>query len=124
MLFRSGLSVRNKIAPMKALLISRVTTLAAVTFLGERQTPIFVFLRRLEYDSLDTRFRYRPTNATPVDPPVVIVDIDQHAQEVLQEFLEKRRKDGPSRAYAWRCQEYIVAAPPADWDGVLVMTHK
>jgi adenylate cyclase len=69
-------------------IISLVTTLAAltiyyVTFLGERPTPIFVFLQRLEYDSLDTRFRYRPTNATDVDPRIVIVDIDQRSQEVL-----------------------------------------
>jgi adenylate cyclase len=69
-------------------IISLVTTLAAltiyyVTFLGERPTPIFVFLQRLEYDSLDTRFRYRPAKATPVVPGIVIVDIDQHSQEVL-----------------------------------------
>lgn len=68
--------------------ISLATTFAALsiyyfTFLGERPTPIFVFLQRLEYDSLDTRFRYRPANATPVDPSIVIVDIDQHSQEVL-----------------------------------------
>jgi adenylate cyclase len=69
-------------------IISLVTTLAALTiyyftFLGERPTPIFVFLQRLEYDSLDTRFRYRPAKATPADPLIVIVDIDQHSQEVL-----------------------------------------
>jgi adenylate cyclase len=69
-------------------IISLVTTLAAltiyyVTFLGERPTPIFVFLQRLEYDSLDTRFRYRPTNKKNVDPRIVIVDIDQHSQEFL-----------------------------------------
>jgi adenylate cyclase len=69
-------------------IISLVTTLAALTiyyftFLGERPTPIFVFLQRLEYDSLDTRFRYRPAQATPADPRIVIVDIDQHSQEVL-----------------------------------------
>src|SRR5262249_15287501 len=46
-------------------------------------TPIFDFLQRLEYNSLDTRFRYRPQNVTPVDPRIVIVDIDQHSQEVL-----------------------------------------
>ncbi len=68
--------------------ISLVTTLLAlsiyyVTFLGERSTPIFVFLQRLEYDSLDTRFRYRPAKATPADPRIVIVDVDQHSQEVL-----------------------------------------
>ncbi|MGC1418452.1 MAG: adenylate/guanylate cyclase domain-containing protein [Candidatus Acidiferrum sp.] len=69
-------------------IISLVITFLAlgiyyVTFLGERSTPIFVFLQRLEYDSLDTRFRYRPADATPADPRIVIVDIDQHSQEVL-----------------------------------------
>src|ERR1700675_1700689 len=53
------------------------------TFVGERTTPIFNFIQRLEYDSLDTRFRYRPRRATPVDPRLVIVDIDQHSQEGL-----------------------------------------
>src|ERR1700731_433165 len=68
--------------------ISLVTTLAALTiyyftFLGERPTPIFVFLQRLEYDSLDTRFRYRPAKVTKADPRIAIVDIDQRSQEVL-----------------------------------------
>src|SRR5256885_12230996 len=45
--------------------ISIVITLLALvlyyfTFVGERTTPIFNFIQRLEYDSLDTRFRYRP----------------------------------------------------------------
>src|SRR5215475_5477161 len=53
------------------------------TFLGERPTPIFSFLQRLEFNSLDTRFRYRPASATPVDPRIVIVDIDQRSQEAL-----------------------------------------
>src|ERR1035438_6955965 len=69
-------------------LISLIITLAALTlyyftFFGERPTPIFAFLQRFEYDSLDTRFRYRPSSATPIDPAIVIVDIDQHSQEVL-----------------------------------------
>jgi adenylate cyclase len=69
-------------------LISVGLTLAALilyyfTFLGERPTPIFVFLQRLEFNSLDTRFRYRPAAATPVDPRIVIVDIDQRSQEAL-----------------------------------------
>ncbi|PYU64913.1 MAG: hypothetical protein DMG56_05040 [Acidobacteria bacterium] len=68
--------------------ISVVITLFALvlyyfTFVGERTTPIFNFIQRLEYDSLDTRFRYRPRSATPIDPRIVIVDIDQHSQEVL-----------------------------------------
>src|SRR6266700_2893456 len=37
------------------------------TFVGERSTPIFNFVQRLEYDSLDTRFRYRPRSATAVE---------------------------------------------------------
>jgi adenylate cyclase len=53
------------------------------TFVGERPTPIFNFVQRLEFASLDTRFRYRPRGSTPVDPRIVIVDIDQHSQEVL-----------------------------------------
>ncbi len=53
------------------------------TFIGERPTPIFNFLQRLELDTLDMRFIYRPARATPADPRIVIVDIDQHSQEVL-----------------------------------------
>jgi adenylate cyclase len=69
-------------------LISVGITLAALilyflTFLGERPTPIFTFLQRLEFNSLDTRFRYRPASATPIDPRIVIVDIDQRSQEAL-----------------------------------------
>jgi adenylate cyclase len=68
--------------------ISLIITLAALTvyyftFLGERPTPIFVFLQRLEFDSLDTRFRYRPAIKTPADERIAIVDIDQRSQEVL-----------------------------------------
>jgi adenylate cyclase len=69
-------------------LISLAITLSALalyyfTFFGESPTPIFNFLQRLEYSSLDTRFRYRSPAHTPVDPRIVIVDIDQHSQEVL-----------------------------------------
>jgi adenylate cyclase len=69
-------------------LVSIAITVAALTlyfftFLGDRPTPIFQFLQRLEFDSLDTRFRYRPASASPVDPRIVIVDIDQRSQEVL-----------------------------------------
>jgi adenylate cyclase len=69
-------------------LVSIGITLAALalyyfTFLGERPTPLFSFLQRLEFNSLDTRFRYRPATATPVDPRIVIVDIDQRSQEAL-----------------------------------------
>ncbi|MGA2419064.1 MAG: adenylate/guanylate cyclase domain-containing protein [Candidatus Acidiferrum sp.] len=69
-------------------LISLIITLGALTlyyftFFGARPTPILDFLTRFEYDSLDYRFRYRPQSATPVDPVIVIIDIDQHSQEVL-----------------------------------------
>src|SRR6266850_5852931 len=69
-------------------LISLGITLSALalyyfTFFGESPTPIFNFLQRFEYSSLDTRFRYRSASATPVDPRIVIVDIDQRSQEVL-----------------------------------------
>jgi adenylate cyclase len=53
------------------------------TFFGESPTPIFNFLQRFEYSSLDTRFRYRSPGATPIDPRIAIVDIDQRSQEVL-----------------------------------------
>ena len=69
-------------------LISLSVTLAALviyffSFFGESPTPIFGFLEKLEDSSLDMRFLYRPGSATPVDPRIVIVDIDQHTQEVL-----------------------------------------
>jgi adenylate cyclase len=58
-------------------------TLYYFTFFGEKTTPIFAFLQRFEYNSLDTRFRSRPSSATPPDPRIVIVEIDQQSQEVL-----------------------------------------
>jgi adenylate cyclase len=69
-------------------LISVAITLAAMTlyyftFFGEKTTLIFAFLQRFEYNSLDTRFRYRPASTTPPDPRIVIVEIDQQSQEVL-----------------------------------------
>jgi adenylate cyclase len=53
------------------------------TFVGERPTPIFEFIQRLELATLDTRFRYRPQRYSHPDPRIVVIDIDQHAQEVL-----------------------------------------
>jgi adenylate cyclase len=46
------------------------------------------------------------------------------AQNAFRDFLEKWPMDGPSRIYVERCREYIAVEPPADWDGVFVMTHK
>ncbi len=53
------------------------------TFIGERPTPIFEFIQRLELATLDTRFRYRPQRYAHPDPRIVVIDIDQRAQEVL-----------------------------------------
>ena len=52
-------------------------------FLQEKRTPISELAERLELDTLDTRFRYRPRSFSSPDPRIVIVDIDQRAQEVL-----------------------------------------
>ncbi len=52
-------------------------------FVQETRTPISEFAQRLELNSLDTRFRYRPLQSTHPDPRIVIVDIDQQAQEAL-----------------------------------------
>jgi len=69
-----------------SLAISVVITLAALaiylaTFIGERPMPLFDFVSRLELDSLDTRFQLR--GRIPPDRRIVIVDVDQHSQEVL-----------------------------------------
>jgi adenylate cyclase len=74
------------------------------TFVGDRNTPLFDFLKRFEYSTLDTRFRYRPARYTPPDPRIVVVAIDQRSQEVLGkwpfsrkyfgEMLDALREDG------------------------------
>jgi len=69
-------------------LISAAITLLALTlyyftFFGEHPTPLFRFLQRVEFNTLDTRFRMRPANSTPPDSRLVIVEIDQKSQEVL-----------------------------------------
>ena len=42
----------------------------------------------------------------------------------FQRALEARADDGPSLTYLNRCREYLESPPPADWDGVYVMTTK
>jgi adenylate cyclase len=42
----------------------------------------------------------------------------------FQEALRLDPDDGPSRVYLDRCRRLIDEPPPADWDGVFVMTHK
>src|SRR5580692_1983493 len=74
------------------------------TFVGDRNTPLFDFLKRFEYSTLDTRFRYRPARYTPPDPRIAVVAIDQRSQEVLGkwpfsrkyfgEMLDALREDG------------------------------
>jgi len=89
--------------------ISTGITLLAVgvyvfTFVGDRNTPLFDFLKRFEYSTLDTRFRYRSSRYTPPDPRIVVVSVDQKSQEVLGkwpfsrkyfgEMLDALREDG------------------------------
>ena len=42
----------------------------------------------------------------------------------FQEALRLDPDDGPSRVYLDRCRRLIDEPPPADWDGVFVMTRK
>ncbi|MGB9472937.1 MAG: adenylate/guanylate cyclase domain-containing protein [Candidatus Acidiferrum sp.] len=79
--------------------ISLGITLAAVgiyffTFLGDRSTPLFDFLKRFEYSTLDTRFRYRPARYSLPDSRIVIVSIDQRSQEVLGKWPFSRKYFG------------------------------
>ncbi len=80
-------------------LISVVITAVALgvyifTFVGDRNTPLFDFLKRFEYSTLDTRFRYRPARYTPPDPRIVVVAIDQRSQEVLGKWPFSRKYFG------------------------------
>ena len=54
-----------------------------LVFLQEKRTPLFELAQRLELDTLDTRFRYRPARFAHPDSRIAIIDIDQKAQEVL-----------------------------------------
>ena len=54
-----------------------------IVFLQEKRTPISDLAQRLEIGTLDTRFSYRPRGYSSPDSRIVIVDIDQRAQEVL-----------------------------------------
>ncbi|MGB6357230.1 MAG: CHASE2 domain-containing protein, partial [Candidatus Acidiferrales bacterium] len=73
-------------------------------FIGERPTPTFDFVSRLELNSLDTRFLFRGRRHP--DPRIIIVDIDQRSQEILgrwpfprnsfAKMLDNLRADGAS----------------------------
>src|SRR3989454_7047588 len=69
------------------------------TFVGERPTPIFEFIQRLELATLDTRFRYRPRRFSHPDPRIVVIDIDQRAQEVLGRWPFSRTNFEIGRAH-------------------------
>lgn len=76
------------------------------TFVGDRPTPLFSFINRLELNTLDLRFRIRPRRDSHPDPRLIIVDIDQRSQEVLGRWpfsrahfahmLDALREDGAS----------------------------
>ncbi len=79
--------------------ISFGITLAALgiyffTFLGDRSTPLFDFLKRFEYSTLDTRFRYRPARYSLPDSRIVIVSVDQRSQEVFGKWPFSRKYFG------------------------------
>lgn len=46
------------------------------------------------------------------------------AKAAFEEVLSRWPKDGPSRVFIRRCDEYLAAGPGADWDGVYLMMHK
>src|SRR6266404_3316512 len=61
------------------------------TFLKEDPAPILEFFKRFEYNTLDTRFRYRSPQLTPPDKRIVIVAIDQRSQEALGKWPFSRK---------------------------------
>jgi len=46
------------------------------------------------------------------------------AKAKFQEALAIVPKDGPSKLYIERCDAFLKNPPPADWDGVYIMTSK
>ena len=46
------------------------------------------------------------------------------ALECFNKALEMKAGDPPSELYVERCQEYLAAPPPENWDGVFVMKTK
>src|SRR5467141_3236753 len=81
-LFRAWWSHRVSFA-ISLLLTASAALIYLFTFVGERPTPFFEFVQRLELSALDTRFRYRGRSHRRPDSRIVIVDIDQHSQEAL-----------------------------------------
>ena len=48
----------------------------------------------------------------------------EQAIDYFRQALTLNSSDGVSKVYIERCQAFIVQPPPADWDGVYVMTSK
>lgn len=46
------------------------------------------------------------------------------AKIAFEETLHGWPKDGPSKVFLARCEEYLAKGPAADWDGVYGMEHK
>ena len=46
------------------------------------------------------------------------------ARDILLRMREKWPGDGPTRVYIERCEAFLAAPPPDDWDGSFKMTHK
>jgi len=96
----------------------------------------------------DSRFTFREVDRVRVKGkhlPIVMyelmisdLDILPHFEDALEKYrsqdfagaklifdeLVLSNKDGPSHLYAGRCDEYLAAPPPADWDGVYVAKSK
>ena len=48
----------------------------------------------------------------------------KEALDFFSQASEVDPEDGPTKLYVTRCTTYIKTPPPADWDGVFVMTSK
>jgi adenylate cyclase len=81
-LFRTWWSHKVSFA-ISLMLTASALLIYLFTFVGERPTPFFEFIQRLELSTLDTRFRLRGRSHSRPDSRIIIVDIDQHSQEVL-----------------------------------------
>ncbi len=46
------------------------------------------------------------------------------AKAAFEAILTHWPEDGPSKVFARRCESYLAAEPPADWDGVFDVHHK
>jgi len=119
--------------------ISMVVTLTGLaiygaTFVGERPMPMFDFISRMEYDSLDLRFQLR--GKWKPDPRIIIVGIDQHTEEELghwpfskhyfAQLVDRLREDG-ARVVAFDItffQPDTTAGPLREWSAALEAQKK